>query len=122
VIDSLSEVGRYCEMEINMQNIYSNENLKATVPSTECDRCKTTENLEYLNHHIVCTKLWTDEEFEMLAVEIKSRNQKLTWEIVGMYRAPNEYMRDLERLVARTGGTSNTAKRSIIGGDLICRR
>ena len=54
----------------------------------------------------------------MIAVEIKSRNQKLTWEIVGMYRAPNEDMRVLERLVARTGGTSNTAKRSIIGGDL----
>ena len=35
-----------------------------------------------------------------------------------MYRAPNEDMRVLERLVARTGGASNTAKRSIIGGDL----
>jgi hypothetical protein len=54
----------------------------------------------------------------MLAVEVKRRNQKFTWEILGMYRAPNEDMRVLERLVARTGGTSNTAKRSIIGGDL----
>jgi hypothetical protein len=35
-----------------------------------------------------------------------------------MYRAPNEDMRGLERLVARTGCTSNSAKRSIIGGDL----
>jgi hypothetical protein len=54
----------------------------------------------------------------MIAVEIKSRNQKLTWEIVGMYRAPNEDMRDLERLVARAGGTGSTAKCTIIGGDL----
>jgi hypothetical protein len=28
-----------------------------------------------------------------MAVEIKSRNQKVTWEIVGTYRAPNEDMR-----------------------------
>jgi len=71
-----------------------------------------------VKNHIVCRELWTDEEFEMIAVDIKSRNQKLTWGIIGMYRAPNEDMRVLERLVARTGGTSKTAKRSIIGGDL----
>jgi hypothetical protein len=71
-----------------------------------------------VKNHIDCRELWTDDEFEMIAVEIKSRNQKLTWEIVGMYRAPNEDMRCLERLVARTGCTSNSAKRSIIGGDL----
>jgi hypothetical protein len=71
-----------------------------------------------VKNHIVCRELWTDEGFEMLAVEIKSRKQKLTWEIVGMYRVPNENMRVLEILVARTGGTSNTAKRSIIGGYL----
>jgi hypothetical protein len=54
----------------------------------------------------------------MMAVGIKSRNQKLTWEIGGMYRAPNEDMQVLERSVARTGCTNNPAKRSIIGGDL----
>ena len=35
-----------------------------------------------------------------------------------MYRAPNEDMRAVERLVARTGYTGNSTKRSIIGGDL----
>ena len=54
----------------------------------------------------------------MLALEIKSSNQTLTWEIIGIYRAPNEHCRVLERLVARTGCTSNSAKRCIIGGDL----
>jgi hypothetical protein len=84
------------------------------------DRCSRGGGGVFIcvKNHIVCRELWTDEEFEMLAVEIKSRNQKLTWEIVGMYRAPNEDMQVLERLVARTEGTSNTAKCSIIGGDL----
>ena len=62
--------------------------------------------------------LWTDEVFEMTAVEVKSRNPKLTWEVVGVYRAPNEDMRAIERLVARMGFTGNSTKRSIIGGDL----
>ena len=51
-------------------------------------------------------------------MKIISKKLKLTWEIVGVYRDPNEDIRVLERLVFRTGGTSNTAKRSIIGGDL----
>jgi len=36
-------------------------------------------------------KLWTDEDFEMIAVEVKGRDPKFTWEIVGIYRAPNEH-------------------------------
>ena len=71
-----------------------------------------------VKNHIVCSELWTDDEYEMLAVEIKSSKQTLTWEIIGKYRAPNEDCRVLERLVARTGCTSNSAKRCIIGGDL----
>jgi hypothetical protein len=38
----------------------------------------------------------------MLAVEVKSRNPKFACEIVGIYRAPNEGMRAIERLVVRT--------------------
>jgi len=34
---------------MNVQNIYSNENLKTAISSTEFDRCKTTENVEYCN-------------------------------------------------------------------------
>lgn len=71
-----------------------------------------------VKNHIDCRELWKDEEVEMIAVEIKSGNQKLSWEIVAVYRAPNEGLRVLERLVARTRGNGNTSKRSIIGGDL----
>jgi len=70
-----------------------------------------------VKNHIDCSELWTDDEFEMLAVEIRSSKQTLTWEIIGIYRAPNEDCRVLERLVTRTGCTSNSAKRCITGGD-----
>jgi len=54
----------------------------------------------------------------MLAVEVKGRNTKFTWEVIRMYRAPNEDMRAVERLAARTGYTGNCTKRSTIRGDL----
>ena len=59
--------------------------------------------------------LWTDEYFEMIAVEFKGGNPKFSWHVVGVYRAPNEDMRVIERLAARTGFTGNSAKRSFIG-------
>jgi hypothetical protein len=62
--------------------------------------------------------LWTDEVFKMIAVEVKERNSKFAWEVVGVYRAPNEDMRVIERLAARTGFAGNSTKRSIIGGGL----
>ena len=55
-----------------------------------------------------------DDDFEITAIEIRGMNPKSTWEI-GIYRAPNEDMRVIERLVARTGSTGNCTKRSIIG-------
>jgi len=54
----------------------------------------------------------------MIAVEFKGRNLKFAWEVVGVYRAPNEDMRVIERLAARTEFTINSTKRSIIVGDL----
>jgi hypothetical protein len=59
-----------------------------------------------------------DDEFEIIAIKIRGMNPKSTWEVVGIYRAPNEDMRVIERLAARTGSTGNCTKRSIIGGDL----
>jgi hypothetical protein len=56
-----------------------------------------------------------DDEFEILAFEIKGSDPKYTWEIVGIYRAPNEDIRVIEKLAARTGFS---IKHSIIGGDL----
>jgi len=54
----------------------------------------------------------------MIAVEVKGRGPKITWEIVGIYRARNEDMWLLEKLADRTGYLGRTTKRSIIGGDL----
>jgi len=54
----------------------------------------------------------------MIAVEAEGRDPKITWEIVGIYRAPNEDMRLFEKLVDRTGYMGRTTKRSIIAGDL----
>ena len=54
----------------------------------------------------------------MIAVEVKGRNPKFTWDIVGTYRTPNEDMRVIERLAARTGYRGNSTKRSITGSGL----
>jgi hypothetical protein len=50
---------------------------------------------------------------------VKSRDPEFTWEIVGTYRASNEDMRVIQRLVARTAYTGNSTKRSISGANLI---
>ena len=39
------------------------------------------------------------------------------WEIIGIYRAPNEDMLAIERLATRTLPTRNLTKRSIIDGN-----
>jgi hypothetical protein len=70
-----------------------------------------------VKNYIACAELWVDEEFEMIAVEVKGRYSKCTWGIVGIYRPPNEDIRVIEKLAERTGYMGNTAKRSIIGGD-----
>ena len=69
----------------------------------------------FVKNYIDCRELWTNEDFEVVAVEVKGRNPKFTWEVVGIYRAPNKDMRVIERLAARTGYTGNSTKRSIIG-------
>jgi len=71
-----------------------------------------------VKNYIDCRVLWTDDVFEMIAVEVKGGNPKFSWEVVGVYRAPNEDMGVIERLAAWTGFTGNYTKRSIIGGDL----
>ena len=52
---------------------------------------------------IDCREVRTDDVFEMIAIEVIGRDPKLTWEIVGIYRAPNEDMLVVETLVVRTG-------------------
>ncbi|PNF22858.1 hypothetical protein B7P43_G16578, partial [Cryptotermes secundus] len=71
-----------------------------------------------VKNYIACMELWVDEHFEMIAVEVKGRDPKCTWEIEGIYRAPNEDMRVIERLAARADTLGNFTKSSIIVGDL----
>jgi len=58
-----------------------------------------------VKNYIDCRVLWTDEVFEMTADEVKGRNRKFAWEVVRDYRAPNEDIRVIERLAARSGFT-----------------
>ena len=51
-------------------------------------------------------------------MEEKGSDPKCTWEILIIYRAPNEDIRFIEMLAARTGFLGNSMKRSTIGGDL----
>jgi len=46
-----------------------------------------------VKNYIDCRELWADEDFEMIIIEVKGSDQKFTWEIVGIYRAPNDDMR-----------------------------
>jgi hypothetical protein len=54
----------------------------------------------------------------MIAVEVKGMDLKYSWEIIGIYRAPNEEMLAIERLAAHTLLTRNSTKKCIIAGDL----
>jgi hypothetical protein len=71
-----------------------------------------------IKNNIACSKLWVVDEFEIIAVEVKGNDPKFMWKIVVIYRAPNEDIRVIEKLAARTGFLGNSMKRSIIGGDL----
>ena len=51
-------------------------------------------------------------------MEVRGSDPICTWEIIRTYRAPNEDIRVIEILAARTGILGNSMKRSIIGGDL----
>jgi hypothetical protein len=57
-------------------------------------------------------RFWDDSNWS------QRQTPKFSWEVVGVYRAPNEEMRAIERTAARTGFAGNSTKHSIIGGDL----
>ena len=61
-----------------------------------------------VKNYIDCRELWVDEDFEMIVIEVKGRDPKFTWEIVGIYRAPNDDMRVMERSAAQTGYTGDS--------------
>jgi hypothetical protein len=50
------------------------------------DRCSRGGGVFiYGKNYIDCRELWTDEDFLMVAVEVKGRNPEFTWEVVGIY-------------------------------------
>jgi hypothetical protein len=63
-----------------------------------------------VKNSIACTELWADEDVETIAVEMKGMDPKYSRESIGIYRAPNEDMLAIERLVARTKRMRDAAK------------
>jgi hypothetical protein len=51
--------------------------------------------------------LWVDGDFETIAVEVKGMAPTYTWEIIGIYRAPNDDMLAIGRLAACTLSTGS---------------
>jgi hypothetical protein len=54
----------------------------------------------------------------MIAVEVKGMDSKQTWEIIGIYRSPNDDISAIDKLASRTSLSRNLSKSIIIGGDL----
>jgi len=100
--------------EINNAKIFKDDYI-----TLRRDRCSRGGGVfSCVKNYIDCRELWTDKDFEMVAVAATGRNPKFTWEVVGIYRAPNENMRVIERLAAQSGYTGNSTNSSIIEGDL----
>jgi hypothetical protein len=53
-----------------------------------------------VRNYIACAELRVGEDFEMIVFEVKCMDPKHTWEIIGIYRAPFEEMRLIERFAA----------------------
>ena len=53
-----------------------------------------------VKNYIDCRELWAGEDFEITAIEVKGRDPKFTWEVIGIYKVPNEDIRVMERLAA----------------------
>jgi hypothetical protein len=52
------------------------------------DRCTRRGGVFiFVKCYIDCRELWADEHFEMIAVEVKGRDPKITWENLEIGRA-----------------------------------
>jgi hypothetical protein len=61
-----------------------------------------------VKNYIDCRELWADDDFEMIAIQVKGKVPKYTLERVGIYRAPNDDIRVMDRLPAHTSYTGNS--------------
>ncbi len=64
------------------------------------------------------TEAWVDDKFEIIGVDIRDKNSKNQWEIIGAYRSQQDGHEPLARLAERTRVTRKTGKNVILGGDL----
>ena len=79
--------------EINNAEVFKNDYI-----TFRRDRCSRGGGVFIcVKNYIDCRVLRTDEVFEMITVEVKGRNQKFAWKVVGVYRAPHEDMRAMRR-------------------------
>jgi len=64
----------------------------------------------FVKNIIASMELWVDDDFEMITVKVKGMDLKYTWEIIGIYRGPNEDMLVIERLAVSTLPVCNLMK------------
>ena len=38
-----------------------------------------------VKNYFTCAELWVDKVYKMIAIEVKGRDPKITWEIVSIY-------------------------------------
>jgi hypothetical protein len=55
-----------------------------------------------VKNNIASTELCVNDAFEMIAIDVKGMDAKYTWEIISIYRTPNDDMLAIERSVACT--------------------
>ena len=102
-IDVIIGTESWLSEEINNAQVF--RDVYITFRRDRCSRCGGV--FICVKNYVDCRELWTDEDLEMVAVEVKGSNPKFTWEVLGIYRAPNEDMRVIERLTDRTDYTGN---------------
>ena len=56
------------------------------------------------------TELWVDNDYEILADRVIGKDPKYKWEIIGIYRAPNEDMRAIKKLLGHISPTQNLTR------------
>jgi len=67
----------------------------------------------FVKNILASIELWVDDDFELIAVEMKGMDPKYPWETTCIYRARNESILAIEILAALTLLTQNLRKRII---------
>jgi len=75
------------------EEINNDEVFRDDYSSFRRDRCTRGGGVFIcVNNYIDCRELWADEDFEVIEIEVKGTDPKFNWEIVGIYRGPNNDM------------------------------